>query len=402
MKKHDHKSISAIGLQFFAGSNRLQEIETRLAAIRTELDADDADLDALEQETQQLTEERARLEQAAERRRTLLSRIGSGEETGGETRRFPGAELPCNAAADPLSAPEYRTAFLNRLRDIPLTPVEERAFSTAAASAGAAIPTQTANQIIEKVSQYAPLLDRVTLLRVPGNVTFVIEDETADAAAHAENAEIAAGSDTLTKVTLSAYEVTKLVQISKSVRNMAIDAFESWLTTMIAKKLAKYITNILLFGTGASQGKGIDKAATWGEGNSITVAKTASTTAQDIFDLISLLPGGYDDTASFIVSKKTIYSDLMPLQDKSKHDLVVREGNKFYICGYPVDLDERMADHEMFLGALDTVVANMPESANITSSFDLKTNSFLFLGSAMFDCNPAVPNAFVKLIKGTA
>ncbi len=39
-----------VGLQFFAGKNRMTEIEERLAAIRTEMDADGADLDALSAE----------------------------------------------------------------------------------------------------------------------------------------------------------------------------------------------------------------------------------------------------------------------------------------------------------------------------------------------------------------
>lgn len=42
-----------VGLQFFAGKNRMTEIEERLAAIRTEMDADGADLDALSAETRQ-------------------------------------------------------------------------------------------------------------------------------------------------------------------------------------------------------------------------------------------------------------------------------------------------------------------------------------------------------------
>ena len=138
-----------------------------------------------------------------------------------------------------------------------LTDVEQRAWSTATASAGPAIPTQTANQILEKVSQYAPLLGQITLLRVPGNVTLAVEGDEPDAAYHTENADITATETGLTEITLSAYEIVKLVQISKSVQKMAIDAFEkAWLTDMIAKKLAKQISATILTGSGASQGKG--------------------------------------------------------------------------------------------------------------------------------------------------
>ena len=382
-------------------TNRVTEIEQRLAAIRTEMDAPDADLEALNTETDNLIAERKTLLDKAEQRRQLLGKIGSGE-VGREARRFPLAEPAPEQREYTYESPEYRTAWLHTLMRCDLTEVEQRAWSTATGSAGPAIPTQTANQILEKVTQYAPLLGQITLLRVPGNVTFAVEGDEPDAAYHTENAAITATETGLTEITLSAYEIVKLVQISKSVQKMAIDAFESWLTDMIAKKLAKQISATILTGSGTSQGKGIDKANTWGATNSVTVAKDTALTTQNVLDLIALLPGGYDAGATFLMSKKTLFTDFMPLQDKSKNDLVRIEGGSYYIYGYPVMLDERVADHEAYLANLSTVIGNMPEDVTITSDFDLTKNAFLFLGSAMFDCEPSRADAVRKLVKATA
>lgn len=382
-------------------TNRVTEIEQRLAAIRTEMDAPDADLDALNTETDNLIAERKTLLDKAEQRRQLLGKIAGGE-VGREARRFPLAEPAPEQREYTYESPEYRTAWLHTLMRCDLTEAEQRAWSTATSSAGPAIPTQTANQILEKVTQYAPLLGQITLLRVPGNVTFAVEGDEPDAAYHTENAAITATETGLTEITLSAYEIVKLVQISKSVQKMAIDAFESWLTDMIAKKLAKQISATILTGSGSSQGKGIDKANTWGATNSVTVAKGGTLTTQNVLDLIALLPGGYDAGASFLMSKKTLFTDFMPLQDKSKNDLVRIEGGSYYIYGYPVMLDERVADHEAYLANLSTVIGNMPEDVTITSDFDLTKNAFLFLGSAMFDCEPSRADAVRKLVKATA
>ena len=382
-------------------TNRVTEIEQRLAAIRTEMDAPDADLDALNTEADNLIAERKTLLDKAEQRRQLLGKIGSGE-VGREARRFPLAEPAPEQREYTYESPEYRTAWLHTLMRCDLTEVEQRAWSTATSSAGPAIPTPTANQILEKVTQYAPLLGQITLLRVPGNVTFAVEGDEPDAAYHTENAAITPSETGLTEITLSAYEIVKLVQISKSVQKMAIDAFESWLTDMIAKKLAKQISATILTGTGSSQGKGIDKANTWGATNSVTVAKEGTLTTQNVLDLIALLPGGYDAGATFLMSKKTLFTDFMPLQDKSKNDLVRIEGGSYYIYGYPVMLDERVADHEAYLANLSTVIGNMPEDVTITSDFDLTKNAFLFLGSAMFDCEPSRADAVRKLVKATA
>ena len=399
-----------IGLQFFAApptGDRLSQIEARLSQIRTEMDQEGADLEALNNEVDNLIAERGQLKQGAETRAALLRKIG----TGAVGNPLPGMQLP----GDPeqrsetytIDSPEYRTAWIKSLRNNayvgtvdPLTDAEQRAFTTVAGSAGAAIPTQTANTILEKVTQYAPLLSKINLLRVPGMVTFAVEDTVNAADYHAENATISASTDKLKSITLSAYEITKLIPISKSVKLMSIPAFETWLVDSLARSIADKISETILLGTGSTQGTGIDKAATWDQStNSVQIGSAASLTTADVLKLISLLPGGYDARAEFIMSKQTLFNDFMPLQDKSKNDIVVMSGGSYYIYGYPVQLDQRVKAHEAYLGDLYTVIGNMPEDVTVTSAFDIDTNSYKFLGCAMFDCKPSMSDAFVKLEK---
>ncbi len=402
-----------IGLQFFAAppaGDRLSQIEARLSQIRTEMDQEGADLEALSNEVDNLIAERGQLKQGAETRAALLRKIGTG--TVGNP--LPGMQLP----GDPeqrsetytLDSPEYRTAWIKSLRNNayvgtvdPLTDAEQRAFTTVAGSAGAAIPTQTANTILEKVTQYAPLLSKINLLRVPGMVTFAVEDTVNAAAYHTENDTISASNDKLKSITLSAYEITKLIPISKSVKLMSIPAFETWLVDSLARSIADKISETILLGTGSTQGTGLDKAATWDQStNSVQIGSAASLTTADVLKLISLLPGGYDARAEFIMSKQTLFNDFMPLQDKSKNDIVVMSGGSYYIYGYPVQLDQRVKAHEAYLGDLYTVIGNMPEDVTVTSAFDIDTNSYKFLGCAMFDCKPSMSDAIVKLEKADA
>ena len=401
-----------IGLQFFAAppaGDRLSQIEARLSQIRTEMDQDGADLEALSNEVDNLIAERGQLKQGAETRAALLRKIG----TGAAGNPLPGMQLPSDPeqrseATYTVASEEYRTAWIKHLRRTvgisdqlnQMTEAEQRAFTTVTGSAGAAIPTQTANTILEKVTQYAPLLSKINLLRVPGMVTFAVEDTVNAAEKHAQNAAISAKEDKLKSITLGAYEITKLVQISKSVAMMSIPAFETWLTDMLARKIADKISETILLGTGSDEGTGIDKAAVWDQSiNSVQVANSASLTTQDVLNLIALLPGGYDARAEFVMSKKTLYMDFMPLQDKSKNDIVTMSGSNY--C-YPVQLDERVKLHEAYLGDLYTVIGNMPEDVTVTSAFDIDTNSYKFLGCAMFDCKPSMSDAIVKLEKADA
>lgn len=373
---------------------RLQEIEQRLSAIREEMNADGANLDALNSEVDSLISERNAIRTEVEKRKGILNKIGSGALGSGEPIAQPEEQRSFD-----VSSPEYRSAFFKKLRRLELTETEKRAFSSGASSAGAVIPTQTANEIIKKLKQHAPLLGEITLLQVAGNVKFAIENAKADAAIHTENATITAGTDTFTTVTLGGYEIVKLVQISDTVSTMSIDAFESWLTDMLAEKIGEKIGVCLVNGTGASEPAGVASATTWGDTNSITVTKAGSLTAANVQALIGLLDGVYDANAKFLMSKKTLFTDFMPLQDNSKNSIVTVEGKDYFVYGYPVMLESNVAIHEAYLGDFKKIVGNLSEDIVVKSDFDIDTNSNKFLGVALFDSKVADSDAFVKLAK---
>lgn len=376
---------------------RLQEIETRLSAIREEMNKDGADLDALNGEVDGLVAERGKIMAEVEKRKGILNKIGSGALGAGE----PIIPQDEKRSFD-VSSPEYRTAFFKKLRNIELSDVEKRAFSSGASSAGAVIPTNTANEIIKKLKQHAPLLGEITLLHVAGNVKFAIENAKADAAIHTENAAITAGTDTFTTVTLGGYEIVKLVQVSDTVATMSIDAFERWLVDMIAEKIAEKIGAFLTNGAGTNEPAGVASAATWGDTNSVTVTKAGSLTAANVQTLIGLLNGVYDSNAKFLMSKKTLFTDFMPLQDNSKNKIVTTEGKNYYVYGYPVMLEDNVTVHEAYLGDFKKIVGNLSESIAVKSQFDIDTNSNKYLGVAMFDSKVADSEAFVKLAKATS
>lgn len=385
---------------------RIKEIEARLAAIKKEIeergDAMKAEeIDALEKETEELTEERAGLIAAAEKRNGILDNIAKG--AGIVSRSFQQNNGDDNAAPDdPFGTPEYRSAWLKNIRRLPLNDAEKRAFSNASGAGAEVIPTQTANEIISKVKKLAPMLNEVTLLHVKGAVKFAVEGTNNDAAIHKENAAITAAADTLTTVTLTGYEIIKLVQISDTVMTMSIAAFENWIVDMLAEAIARKVEDFFINGTGSSQPKGIDKANTWGATNSVTVAKAGSLTAANVQTLIGLLNAGYDRNAKFVMSKKTLFTDFMPLQDTSKNHIVTVQGNSYFVYGYPVLLSDYVKEHEAFLGDFKKVCANLAEDINVKNAYDIDTNSYKYSGIAIFDCTPAIGEAFVKLVKGDA
>ncbi|MEE0681464.1 MAG: phage major capsid protein [Candidatus Gastranaerophilaceae bacterium] len=378
---------------------RIKEIEARLAEIKREIETrgkeiNAEELDILEKETKDLTEERAGLIAAAEKRNGILNNIANG--AGITVRNF---QQEKKETDDPFGTPEYRSAWLKQLRRLPLNDAEKRAYANASGTGAEVIPTQTANEIISKVNQLAPMLNEVTLLHVNGAVKFAIEGTNTAASIHTENADITAAADTLTYVSLSGYEIIKLVQISDTVITMSITAFESWIVNMLAEAIARKIEDLIINGTGSSQPKGIDKANTWNATNSVTVGASASLTAANVQTLIGLLPSGYDRNGKFVMNKRTLFIDFLPLQDNNKNHIVTVQGNNYFVYGYPVLLSDYVADHIAYLGDCSKICANFAENISVKSAYEINTNSYKYSGIAIFDCAPAIGEAFVKLAK---
>ncbi len=381
----------------------LKEIESRCEEIQKELAKDDItaeEIDALTEEVNQLEEERSVIKAAAEKRQMVLSKVLNMNKSveKGEERKEGEENMEQKSIYE---TAEYRSAFLKQLQGSKLTEAEERAMTSAENSAGVIIPTETSNKIIEKLFQQAPLLNEIELLRVEGNVTFAVEVDPTDANIHVEGASITEDGQVLIPVTLSSYEINKYITISKTVRKMSIDAFETWLINMISKRLARKIVKLIISGTGNDQPKGVKNANDWDNTNSVEVPAASNLKEDDVTAVVGLLPGAYDANAKWLMSKKTLFTDFRPLQNKSKNDVFAKEGSKYFVEGYEVMLDDSVETHEAYFGDFKMYVGNLSEDVTVETGRKLQNNTYEYLGSAMFDGKPAVGEAFVKLSKAS-
>lgn len=385
--------------------NRLQEIEKRLAEIKVELENDNADIDALEKEVKELTEERKAIQEKIERRKEIMANIVSGEGTiitdfipNKEERKFENM-----TKEEILETPEYRSAFLKKLLGKPLTEAEERAYTSADNSAGAVIPTLTASELFDKMVAIAPMIDEITLLRVAGNVKFAIENVRDAATKHTENAAVTPAGDSLAYVTLAGYEYIKVIRISKTVQTMSINAFENWLTDMLAEDIAVAIENDIINGDGVSGPKGVEYAATWVAGeNLIEYANGGSPSYDNVMDMIAALPLRYHSGAKFLCNSKFLYGKLAKIKDDQKQPILVKDmanGLQFRIMGFPVLLSDKVADGVMYFGNFKKIVGNLAQDVTVESSTQsgFLNNSIDFRGTAIFDCDIALPDAFIKM-----
>lgn len=378
---------------------RLKEIDDRKLEIRQALESDtEADLDAVEKELSELEEEAKELRSKKE----IAENIQAGKV---ETRKIEEPEV--ETMEDVRATKEYRSAFFKKLLGKPLTEVEERAYTSDIGSAGAVIPTETANKIFDRMTKVAPMLNQITLLRVAGNVRFALENVRDEAALHAENAPITPASDSLAYVTLAGYEYAKVIRISKTVATMAIDAFESWLVNMLAEDIARAIEDAIINGDGSTEPKGIEHANTWDLTNAVLVDPTDGVDFDDIMNLMALLSNAYMSNAKFLCNNKMFYGSLAKVRDADGMPIYVKDmeaGVSFRIMGLPVILSDYVEDNTVYFGDFSKVIGNLSQDISVESSTQsgFLANAIDFRGTAIFDCDIALPDAIRKLYVGAS
>lgn len=385
---------------------RRAEIAARKTEIRKMLTDDDkADMDALEKELRELNEEDERLE----KRQGIERMLNSGGA--------PGA-VPVSAANPVQRRAEeqddeklYRSAWLKTLQGKPLDEAEQRAYSTAANSALPIIPETTANQIIKKMYEVAPILQKCKIFHVPGNFKFAVENVNDDAALHTENAAITPASDSLKSVALTGYEIVKLVKASRACSAMALSAFESYIVEVVAENIARKIEYYIFAGTGSAQPGGVKIAGKGASGayadgtDQITVGASAALTEANVVALYGMLGDGYERNAVWCMRKATFFSDFFPLMNKSKNNLIEFANGKYYIMGAEVYFTGSVPASEAYLGDFSYIIGNYSQDITVVKSehSGLATNSIDFLGSCVFDSKPAAGlGAFVHLAKAAS
>ena len=389
---------------------RYAEIKARKAEIRKLIEGDSEnklDMDELEKELRELYKE----EEGLVKRMLMERMLNDGSD---KASPIPGLVNPLIRSEQ--GAPEnddvlYRSAWLKTLQGKPLTDDEKRAYSTAADSGLPIIPETTANQIIKKMYEVAPILQRCKIFHVPGNFKFAIEGTNDEAALHTENAAINAASDSLGSVSLTGYEIVKLVKASRACSEMALSAFESYIVEVVAEAIARRIEKYIFTGTGTNQpggvktaGKGASGAYTDGT-DQITVGKTASLTEENVIALYGLLGDGYERNAVWCMNKATFFSDFFPLMNKSKNNVIEFANGKYYIMGAEVYFTGSLAAHEAYLGDFSYIIGNYSQDITVVRSehSGLATNSIDYLGACVFDSKPVAGfGAFVHLAKAAA
>lgn len=369
----------------------LEEVVARLAELEEEV-RNSEDVEAVNKATEEkraLLERKAELE-ALEQRKADAEALNNGSAE-------PDKIVEKHEERKEEKVMEYRNLWLKNLQGT-LNEEERAAYSTLA-NADAIVPEEIQADIISKAKEYAPILNDVTLLNVNGAVKFAVEGDNASAAKHTELATINAASDSMVEVVLSAFEIAKLIQISASVKSMALPTFEAWLVSNLAEAIAIKLENLVFNGSGTGEATGILTTVTEAD----AVANTIS--ADNILKLIGSLKSGYARNGKFVVNRKTFFTQILALQLSINNEVVkVATGEatgEYRVLGVDVRFTDSISDGVVIYGDFRKYVANLASPQQVVSQFDIDTNSYKYLGAAVFDGKVALAEAFKTIQPAT-
>lgn len=375
---------------------RINEINARLAAIEAELESASGDaLTALETEVSELTAERDQLLAEAQSRQQLRSNIAAGLVTGRTIEHIEEENNMNNRFA--VDSAEYREAYLLGLQGRELT-TEQRA----AVTATAAIPTQTLNQIFRYVEE-SPILARIDMTYIPGNVVLPVEGSVADASWVSMATAATDSQDAITSIALGAHKLIKTLEITADIEAMAIDAFESWLVAKLGEKMQKALDNAVFNGTGTNQPTGICKAISTATG---TFTKAKATYA-DLVNIISKLPSGPAKNAVFAMPRTLFFTDVLGIEDKNGQPVChadVESPAKYNILGFHVILDDNVPADTILFGDFKAFKMNIAKAPVISSddSVGFRTGTRVYRALALADGKLATNDAFVKFTRAAS
>ena len=300
----------------------------------------------------------------------------------------------CNA-----SSVEYKKAWLKEMaRNAKgeylvgtLTPEERNAFTFTTGNTGSVVPTEIADRIVELVDSQAPLYSDATKsgmtkgFGVPRHKSI----DAGDAAATNEGVANADEQDTFDLLPLDGVEIKKHVNITRKMEFQSIDAFEDWVVSHLAARIAvAKETRIIAQLNDATYG--IAAA------NKLTSQTYADSTIRQIFSQIK----GQGAKVVY-ANSSTIWNDLFGIQDGEDKQLFIPSSMddptvQGRIYGAVVKLDDNIPDDTVYVGIPKAILANDFDALSTAREMDIKSWVTTISAYSLFDAGLENPLSFVK------
>lgn len=387
----------------------ISEIKARAAAIKVEIDSNaNADINSLNVELEGLKQAKLNIEERSQQQNSNFNVI-TGMNFENKEQQMP---------EDILGSKEYRSAFYKSLLGQGMTDFETKVFNEGLkeaekranvfdtmTSAAAVLPTQTLNEVISKARTMGGLISVCRAFNIPSKVSVPVGTPSSNASWHTEGAAVNTERTNVANVSFSGYEILKVMSLSVSAKKMSIDAFEAYIIDELTKSVMGTLEDALVNGTGSNQGTGVLTGIVWTpDTNSFTYDKTKGMQLADVVKAPAKLKRGYAAGAVWAMNTATLYSQFYGMVDTTGRPIFLQDpkvDGVGKILGFPVVIDDNIADDTILFGNFYYMGYNLPEGILIESSTQSSFRSALidYRALAIADCKPIVSEAFIKFTR---
>lgn len=290
----------------------------------------------------ELTEDEA--EELAEIRddvKRIKEALKIGDELDDSKDKKPKQEpVPAGGEGKPTQEQQDTRAFENFIRG---RVVHERAGELTKTDNGAVIPTTIAQQIVKKVYDVSPVLQRSQKYNVKGKLTIPYYDDKdggITVAYATEFTPLTSSNGNFKNISLDGFLAGALSKISNSLINNSQFDIVSFVVNQMGEDIARFIEHELLIGT---EGK-VEGLSTLT--NSVTTAAESAITSDEVVKLKDSIKDVFQNNAIWIMSPKT-RTALRLLKDTDGHYLLNDDISSPFgnvMLGKPVYVSDSMPD----------------------------------------------------------
>ncbi len=307
--------------------------------------------------------------------------------------------------------PKYEEVFAKILMGRELDPqdkvayekVNNAAYTHQVANQPILIPETTMQGILGLIEEQHPFYGAIRKLNVRGNLTIKqhVSVDAGDASFVDEGTPAVDEENTFAEITLTGFEVAKLVRVSFKLEAMSIEEFIPYIQAEIADRVGRTLGKAIFTGTGVKQPKGVLTVLSEQVGTPQVVTATDTIGYADITNLRSKLASQFANGAKFYAKSTTIWNDLATVVDGTGRPIFIREvvdGGVGTIFGIPVVEDDGAPEGEVVLGnPAAGVVQNTNEPFSIQTERSVVARETRYQGYTVLDWAVTYTQAFAHL-----
>ncbi|MGO4887073.1 phage major capsid protein [Anaerobacillus sp. MEB173] len=270
------------------------------------------------------------------------------------------------------------------------------------AGAELVIPDIVVSRIRKRIGDFTTLYPLVDLVKAGGRVKLILDVDTAEATWLDQRGALPENDDSaLTAVEFDGFKVGRVVYIDNSLLEDSIINLDDYLTTRIARSIAKAVDKAIAVGGGASvkQPEGIIPA--------IPVANqvTASPTYAEIIPHLGKIDTGEDASGEIIavMHRQTYYAKIaaLTLNVNSEGKDVVQLPNLAQpnFLGLRVVFSNYVPQDTIIFGVFDkyTLVEREGTRVDMSGHYKFREDQTAVRGVGRYDGKPVMPESFVQV-----